>query len=467
MSRMRFARVALLLLPAWVSFGVSLFGQPLLLGASDGLSLDSVTAWVLKEHPLAIAAAAVEARGPAELLAARGAYDPTLRGSFDRKDYLGTEYFQYGQAGVSWQSPYAIKLEGGREWADGVFLNAERTVPDAGQAYLSVKLPLLQGLLTDKYRVGVAQAEVAVERNRAAAEVIRNELRYDIAIAYTNWALAASNLRIYRNNEDLLREYLNATIGLYSQGDKPAVDTLEASVYLVSQSLITEQAQVDLTVASQELAALYFPLVADDVPATEALMPELPILQNAVSSNPELALLRGDAAQQELERRLKREYLKPSLEVGYSILGDGFELAPNSEEVNDRNFLTRAYKVGAEFRYPIFNRTARGQVALADIKLAETGAKLEGKRQELQAKASAYQAAALRFEAQLEALDRFSAQARGLLEAERELFELGEGTQFLLNARAQSLQKALLTRAKLLALRAKAIWQWRQAVGEW
>ena len=447
----------------WVAgFGVSPSAQ-----AQDVLTLDSALAWTLRRHPMALAAEAVEQRGVAELQRARGAYDPTLRGSFDRKDYLGTEYFQYGQGGVDWQSPYAFKVEGGREWADGVFVNPERTVPDAGQAYLSVKLPLLQGLLTDKYRIDVEQGELAIGRNRAAAEVIRNELRYDVAVAYAQWAFAKTQLAIYRATEDLLLDYLASTRELVALGEKPAVDTLEASIYLVDQRLTSQQAEVDVRVAAQELAALYFPLALSDVPPEGALDYLLPLLIANVTRNPELARLRLEVADLELERRLKREYLKPQLDVGYSILGDGFELAPESEKVNDRNFLTRAYKVGAEFRYPLLNRRARGDVALAEIKLAESGGKLEAKRQELVAKAEAYRDAVLAYEAQLRDVDDLIAQADRLLQAERALFELGEGTQFLLNVRAQSLQKARLTANKLAFARAKAIASYRQAVGVW
>ncbi len=439
-------------------------GQP---ATSQVISLDSVMAWVLAEHPLAIAADAVELRGPAELMRARGAYDPTLKGSFDRKDYLGTEYFEYGQGGLTWQSPYALKLEAGRQWAEGVYLNDERTVPGAGQAYISVKLPLLQGLLTDKYRIGVERAQVAVAGNRAAAEVIRNELRYDVAVAYTNWTLASQTLEVYRRTEELLRAYLSNTSVLVSQGDKPAVDTLEASVYLLDQALTTQQAAVDFNVAGQALGALYFPLQAAHEPDSLSLLNVAPVSAASVVQNPILADLRAQAASYALERRLKREYLKPQLDVGYSILGDGFELAPESSKVNDRNFLTRAYKVGAEFRYPILNRMARGEVALTDVKLAETAGKLDAKQQELTAKALAFQRAALAYDAQLQDIERLVAQARSLLAAEQELFDLGESNQFLLNIRAQSVQKVLTTRLKLLSLRAKAVWSWRQAVGQW
>ncbi|MFK8057406.1 MAG: TolC family protein [Saprospiraceae bacterium] len=432
-----------------------------------GILLDTAMSWVLRKHPLAIAAKAVESRGPAALLGARGGFDPTVVGDFQRKEYVGTEYFNYADVGVTWQSPLALKIEAGHQWADGVYLNNERTVPDAGQAYVSLKLPVLQGLLTDKYRVGVKQGEVAVQRNKAAANIIRNELRYDVAVAYTNWSYAVQLLTIYEETEELIAVRLANTLGLYQQGDKPAVDTLEARVSLFNQQLTTQQARVDAQVAEQELRAIYWELPDGSLPSEEALNTVIPESLGSVTSNPELAELRASFADLQLERQLKREYLKPKLDLSYSLLGDGFDLTPADGDTGVGNLFTSAYKFGATFSYPILNRTAKANVQMADIKLAETGAKLEAKRQSLVTKADAYSRAAAAYDAQLQDVTALAAQAAQLLQFERELFDLGESTQFLLNSREQSLQKALLTRAKLKAIRAKAIWSWRKAVGNW
>ena len=455
-------------LPARLAIGLlaaATVGLPA--ATAQEVPLDSVQAWVLRAHPLARAADAVEARGPAALMAARGAFDPTLQADFDRKDYLGSRYYQYGDVGLSWQSPYALKVEAGREWAEGVFLNDERTVPAAGQGYVSVKLNVLQGLITDPARTDVARAEVGVERNRAAAGVIRNELLYDVSTRYAEWAYAELQLAIYRATEELIELRLTQTRGLLAGGDRPAVDTLEAYVALVNQRLTTQQGAVDARVAAQQLRAIYWPLPEDAESPEGALLVALPALDADALANPEIAELAAQFRDVDLERRLKRQYLLPKLAVGYSLLGDGFELAPTSEKVDDRSLLTRAYKVGASFRYPLLTRSARGDLELSDLKLAETGAKLADKRRQLVAKAEAFASAAVAYTAQLREVDDLRRQAVRLLEAERALFDLGESTQFLLNSREQSVQKARLTLAKLRFSRAKAIFSYRQATGDW
>ena len=248
------------------------------------LRLNTVMDWVMTEHPLALAADAVEARGPAALLAAQGAFDPNLQADFERKEYLGTEYFEYADAGLSWQSPYAFKVEGGRQWAEGVYISGDRFVPDAGQGYLAIKVPLLQGLITDKYRIGVQQGRLAVDLNRAAAEVIRNELRYDVAVAYAFWAYATRVFEISAETEALINQRLRDTRGLFLEGDKPAVDTLEAAIALANQILTTQQALVDVTVSAQNLRALYWVLPEGAAIDLVDLRPELPIDTALVSA---------------------------------------------------------------------------------------------------------------------------------------------------------------------------------------
>jgi hypothetical protein len=105
-------------------------------------------------------------------------------------------------------------------------------------------------------------------------------------------------------------------------------------------------------------------------------------------------------------------------------------------------FFTRAYKLDATFSYPIFNRKARGDVQLGQLKITETTAKIDAKQQALSTKADAYRNAVRQFDNQLAEGQDLAVQASRLLDAERRLFSLGESTQFLLNSREQSLQKS-------------------------
>lgn len=436
------------------------------ISAQQTLTLEDALDWALENHPVADMAAAVEAQGAAALLQSKGAFDPKIAGDFDRKQYLGTEYFNYGNAGVEWQSPYAIKVMAGYEFADGVYLNNERFLSSGDQTYLAIKLPLLQGLITDAARIDRRRGDVAVERQRALANVIRNELRYDLAVRYAEWRFTERALAINRETEDLLEVYLANTRQLFRQGDKPAVDTLEASVYLGTQRLATRQAAVDARMAALAFSELYWPLQPGATPA--AISPELlelPELQDWSLTQPDLLDLQLLVTDYQLQQRLKREKLKPKLDVSYYLLGNGLELPAAGEGVGGP--FDRAYKMGATASYPIFNRKARGGVEEGRLKIVEGEAKLAAKQQSLTVKADAYRNALEAYTNQLEDAENLVAQNQALLAAERELFRLGESTQFLLNVRQQNLQKAMLVREKISFSRNKAMLGWRMTTAAW
>jgi outer membrane protein TolC len=437
-------------------------------GAPLQLSLDQAVNWALENHPLGIMANAVEERGPAALMRSRGNLDPKFYSTYDRKQFLGTEYFNYGETGIEWQSPAALKFSAGYQFAAGTYLNDELVVPDAGQAYIAVKLPILQGLLVDETRTDLRQGDLEIDRNRADADIIRNELRYDIALRFADWAYTERILDINRETLRLIEQRFRDTRGLFEQGDKPAVDTLEVYVSLGTQRLTVQQAEVDAQLARQAFNELYWPMDENTSPLTlDDRWTTIPATAGWLMQHPDLIEKQLGLAQIQLEQRLKREKLKPKLDVGYYLLGDGFDISPVPVGGENGGFFTRAYKLDATFSYPIFNRKARGDVQLGQLKITETTAKIDAKQQALSTKADAYRNAVRQFDNQLAEGQDLAVQASRLLDAERRLFSLGESTQFLLNSREQSLQKARLTVAKLSFSQIKAVLTYRYVTAQW
>lgn len=426
------------------------------------LTYEQARAWMMDNHPLAEAADAVEERGPAAALAARGALDPKINFEYDRKEFKGSEYWDNGWGEIEWQSPFALKFAGGYERAEGIFLNEEETLPAAGQAYLAVKLPLLRGLVRDATRIGLRRGELAVDRQIAIADILRNELHYDLAVLYYEWAYAYRVAELNQTIVLTLEDYLINYRQLYFQGDKPAVDTLEASVYLNQARQDLQTAAIEFAYASQALQELYWPLQPDDIPVPPRLLPPSGPLPVLLESQPELRELAVDLADINLERSLKAEDLKPQLDMAYYLLGEGFDIPETAATP-----LVESYKLEIRASYPIFNRKARGSLQEADLKIVETRAKLEAKTQALRTKAEVYDNAVDAYNRQLVGAELLVEQSEALRDAERELFRLGESDQFLINAREQTLLKSRIDLAKLIVGRGKAIAALRYITGSW
>jgi outer membrane protein TolC len=131
---------------------------------------------------------------------------------------------------------------------------------------------------------------------------------------------------------------------------------------------------------------------------------------------------------------LERARLNPQLDVRAQVsrdIGEGDSSLPGT-----------VYDVGLYFSMPLALRTARGRVRAAEARLDAQRESLrlmeDSLRMELLDIASAYQAAAERYEV----LESLNDTMRRLAEAERRRFELGDTTLLVVNMREQSLGEA-------------------------
>jgi hypothetical protein len=108
------------------------------------LTADQYLSWVASYHPVARQGRLLNVQAEALERLARGGFDPKLYGDWDQKNFKESEYFAFGEAGVKIPTWYGIELKGAYAVADvdALYQNAERTVPDIGQAVLGIKVPL-------------------------------------------------------------------------------------------------------------------------------------------------------------------------------------------------------------------------------------------------------------------------------------------------------------------------------------
>ena len=138
---------------------------------------------------------------------------------------------------------------------------------------------------------------------------------------------------------------------------------------MVCQSLLRSIAsEVDALLARQAFNELYWPMNENTLPLTlDDRWTTIPAEGAWLMQHPDLLEQQISLAQMQLEQRLKREKLKPKLDVGYYLLGDGFDISPVPVGGENGGFFTRAYKIDAKFSYPLFNRKARGDVQLGRV----------------------------------------------------------------------------------------------------
>ena len=110
------------------------------------------------------------------------------------------------------------------------------------------------------------------------------------------------------------------------------------------------------------------------------------------------------------------------------------------------------YKWGFNFSMPLLLRQARAEVQLGEIKIRETGLKILAKQNELNNKIQASIDLIEVLREQVVITSDNTEGYRRLLAGERELFQFGESSVFLLNKRQEKYIEAQL---KLIELKAK------------
>ncbi len=429
---------------------------------------------VQNHHPVARQADIQVAKGDAALRSSRGGFDPKLYGDYSQKYYDEKTYYGLFDGGLKIPTWFGMELKTGIEKNEGVYLNPENNVPDAGLWYAGVSIPVGQGLFIDKRRAELRQAEIYSKSSRLDRQLIRNQLLYDAGKSYWDWFMAYHNLQVYENALQLAQERFQAVKQSALLGDNPAIDTLEAGIQVQNRRLGLQSAQLDYANTSALLSIYLWsdgiipleiseettPIPLDSVTSLQLEATYFSQLDSMINNHPELQQYRYKIDQLTLDKRLKREQIKPKLNLNYFALSEPIGENPMA------NLSTNNYKWGLEFSMPILLRKERGELKLANLKLEETEMDIKNKLATIEFKVQASVNEWLTTLDQIELYNQTVRDYLGLLNGERQLFNAGESSLFLLNSRELGYIQAQLKLIELVSKNNKSILTTRYNLGE-
>jgi outer membrane protein TolC len=229
----------------------------------------------------------------------------------------------------------------------------------------------------------------------------------------------------------------------FEEGDKPAVDTLEAQISLrvrEAELLKAEQAleNVRINIENYLWVEGFVPLEMDgNVRAEELIDDRFQVGINSIqlqseqliAKHPELLMYGFKVEGLGVDRRLAREELKPDLRLDYNPL---VGLGTNSLV---GTFNPADYMLGVSFNYPIVQRKQRGKLDLIDVKLKDTEIDLVLKNQLIRTKLRNFENNINQSIAQRVIFESMVFDYSRLLSAERRKFDIGESSIFLINSR--------------------------------
>ncbi len=412
--------------------------------------------YVKKYHPVLKQANLTIDMAQAEVMRARGGFDPKVELDYDRKQFKGSEYYDLLNATFKIPTWYGVELKANFEQNEGDFINPERTVPIDGLYSAGVSFSLGQGLLMNERMATLKKAKLFREQTEADREILVNTILYQASLAYFEWLRAYNEVSVY---DDILDNAFQRFAGVKRSsevGETAVIDTVEAKISYQNRSLGLEQARVKFMKRSLELSNFLWlnnnvPLeLQPDVVPTETIDAEIDLTLNVtgtplsdftLETHPKLRSLNYKIDGLEIDRRLKGNKLLPVIDLNYNFITE----TPGTAN----SFNNGEYKGGLRFAFPLFLRKERGEYKLAKFKVADANFEFSATQLSLQNKITALYNELESFKTQNQLITEIVANYEQLLAAEERKFSFGESSIFLVNSREQKLIEGKLKQVEI------------------
>lgn len=439
---------------------MSVFAQNL----QDTLSFKDFLSIVKAYHPVSQQANLLMDLSSAKRTKALGGFDPKIEANFEQKYFNGVNYYTFFTPQLKLPLWYGMELKGSYSTAKGNYLNPESKLPQEGLGYTGVSFQLGKGLLMDERRAALKQAEVFAGSSENQRLMILNDLFLEAGSQYLDWQTKYKILMVYNDALDLAERRYRATVLSFKNGDKPAIDTVEAILSVNQRLIASQEADLELRKSLLMLGDFLWLENRQSVDANKLkIVPEntilIPIDQRvAMDNNPKLLSYGFKLKDLGIERKLKAESLKPEISIQLGVLNKGKQSlnAINSMYWQDNN------KVNIGFSFPLTLSKARGDLAETKIKIRETELEQIFIKNELRNKASQNSAEIITLSRQISLLNETYEISKKLVQGEDMKLSLGESSLFLVNARESKLievkEKLLNTELKLKKAKMKSLW---------
>lgn len=454
----------------------------LLLNNSSFAQSDSLRTFTLAEfltivktyHPLAKQADIVTDKAKAELLIARGGFDPMLYSDYDRKVFYGNNYYSFFSSEIKIPGWYGIEVKAGYDYSYGSNINPSDFIPKTGLAYVGVSVPLLKGLFTDKKRADLQKAKLFVSASEQQRILMLNDLLLDAVKGYYEWTLAYRNKRIIEEALLLSQQRFAATTQATLLGDRAPIDSTEAMAQYQTRQYEFNQANLDFQKASFELSNFLWTQNEQPYLLPNGVVPEFndaavfaqsvklkpltELEQTIQTTHPNVLMYQLKVKQLEVERKLKIENLKPTLNASYNLLSKDVSTWSNPEWSMFKDY----YKFGVKFSMPLTFAQGRGDVRIANLKIREAKYDLELKRNELNNKLRSYYTELVVLKDQVNLYKATVTNYEKLYTGEVMRFNAGESNVFLVNTRENKWLEAQqkLAEVQLKYFKAEAALKW-------
>lgn len=426
-------------------FGYIAFGQEPNDNSTKEFTYNEFLGYVKKYHPLVKIANLEINKAQANLMMARGGFDPKIEVDFKEKQFKNKDYYSILNSSFKIPTWYGIEIKAGFDNNDGIYLNPENTIPNQGLTSLGLSIPLGQGLFINQRMADVRKAKIQMQLSQAERKLQAIGVLHDASITYFNWKKNFNEVKLYETYNKNAQIRFDGIKSLIKAGDKRAIDSIEAGISLKNRQLNLEDSRLKLNKAKLELSNFLWLENSIPLELSDILIPEKN-LENSIQAtlkindllnneftlenHPKINALENKIDILTVEKKLKANMLLPKMDIGYSYL---------SEPSYIDNYQFNDYKISLNFSIPLFLRKERGNLKLAKYKIQETEFVLNLEKVQLSNKISAQKIEIQSLEKQNIIIKTLASDYAAMLQSEERLFSFGESSLFLINTRENSL----------------------------
>ena len=369
----------------------------------------------------------------ARVQSSAGGFDPKLYSELSKKQFDSKTYYQKWETGIEYKTPSPFTFIAGFQENDGQFLNPENNTGKNRLWHMGVQMDLGRGLLTDEQRT---RYDVSLSKQKYIQSDIAEQLNsfyLETSTVYWKWAESYSIWDLYKTMHQLAVERKKGLVTGFERGDRSAADTLEAHVLVRQRWLQMQEAFLKFNETQLKIEAYsnqinltpFFPeshslndltqLNADDIELKQ-LIDNHPIRKQYAA--------KIDANKSEL--KLKWEQIRPELKLYYNYLSNSNQL---QFEIGEQATM------GFKFSLPLFLRKERGGIQEYKAKIKEAESALEWAELKLNA-ALEQEIVGVNTQLQLYLNNKsYAEELLQLLQYEKQLFDIGESSLFIVNQR--------------------------------
>jgi outer membrane protein TolC len=283
--------------------------------------------------------------------------------------------------------------------------------------------------------------------------------------AYWTWVKSYQTYKVIEQNVEINRKRLALVTASYQNGERPAIDTIEALTQLQSFEYEKNAYWLDFQNTGLELSAFLW--TKDEMPYVlpENIVPQdgwenevniaafnlslENLLTAATINHPDLQIYDYKLEALQIDKKLKLQELLPKLDVSYNQLGKDFNLLKTT--VTGPLFRNN-FQYGLKFEMPLRFSQGRGDYKNAKLKIAETELGQSQKQLQIAIKIKSYYNEFETLKRQVALQSENYNNYQRLVKAEESRLTNGESSLFVVNTRET---KALEAYEKLIALKTK------------